>query len=405
MTQTMTQKQNILGTAPVGGLIRKFAIPSIISMLVTAAYNITDQIFIGNVVGMLGYAATNVAFPSVTFTMAFAQLVGIGTAAGFNKYRGVITNGNGSIFNQIYDPKGLNLEGNCITSDYYAYLAGIRQFANPEAIDINVFATPGIDYVNNTLLSQEAVSMIEEERGDAIYVMTTPDRPFGIKDSILYPDEVVSNLEDSDIDSSYAATYYPWVKYFDADNKKYIMLPPTKDVVRAMAYTDNTSYPWFAPAGIIRGGVECDSAQFITKLEDEDVLYDGRINPIKTFSVDGVKIWGQKTLYSEDTPLNRINVRRLMLRLKKLVIGASRRLIFEQNDATLKSQFESLVKPILDDIKSKRGIYDYRLEIQDSPEARDMLMLPVVLHVKPTKALEYISINFVISPESTRFEE
>ena len=88
MTQTMTQKQNILGTAPVGGLIRKFAIPSIISMLVTAAYNITDQIFIGNVVGMLGNAATNVAFPSVTFTMAFAQLVGIGTAAGFNMCMG-----------------------------------------------------------------------------------------------------------------------------------------------------------------------------------------------------------------------------------------------------------------------------------------------------------------------------
>ena len=323
-----------------------------------------------------------------------------------NKYKGVITNGNGSIFNQIYDIDGLNLTGKCITSDYYAYLAGIRQFMNPEAVDINVFATPGIDYVNNTLLSSEALTMIEEDRGDALYIMTTPDKPFGNGDNdMYYPDEVVENLFDTEIDSSYAATYYPWVKYYDNDNKVYINLPATKDVVRSLAYTDNTSYPWFAPAGIIRGGVECERAHFITKLEDEDTLYDGMINPIKTFATDGVKIWGQKTMYGEDTPLNRINVRRLMLRVKKLITGACRRLIFEQNDATVKAQFEGLVKPILDDIKAKRGIYDYRLEVQDSPEARDRMELPAVIYIKPTKALEYIDLTFVIMPESAKFDE
>lgn len=323
-----------------------------------------------------------------------------------NKYKGVITNGNGSIFNQIYDTDGLNLTGKCITSDYYAYLAGIRQFVNPEAVDINVFATPGIDYVNNTLLSSEALTMIEEDRGDALYIMTTPDKPFGNGDNdMYYPDEVVENLFDTEIDSSYAATYYPWVKYYDNDNKVYINLPATKDVVRSLAYTDNTSYPWFAPAGIIRGSVECERAHFITKLEDEDTLYDGMINPIKTFASDGVKIWGQKTMYGEDTPLNRINVRRLMLRVKKLITGACRRLIFEQNDATVKAQFEGLVKPILDDIKAKRGIYDYRLEVNDSPEARDRMELPAVIYIKPTKALEYISIDFVIMPESAKFDE
>ena len=323
-----------------------------------------------------------------------------------NKYKGVITNGNGSVFNQIHDTDGLNLTGKCITSDYYAYLAGIRQFMNPEAVDINVFATPGIDYVNNTLLSSEALTMIEEDRGDALYIMTTPDKPFGNGDNdMYYPDEVVENLFDTEIDSSYAATYYPWVKYYDNDNKVYINLPATKDVVRSLAYTDNTSYPWFAPAGIIRGGVECERAHFITKLEDEDTLYDGMINPIKTFATDGVKIWGQKTMYGEDTPLNRINVRRLMLRVKKLITGACRRLIFEQNDATVKAQFEGLVKPILDDIKAKRGIYDYRLEVQDSPEARDRMELPAVIYIKPTKALEYIDLTFVIMPESAKFDE
>ena len=323
-----------------------------------------------------------------------------------NKYKGSILNGYGKNFAQINDAEALNLTGKCITSDYYAYLAGIRQFANPEAVDINVFATPGIDYVNNKYLSHEALSMIEEERGDALYIMTTPDKEFGNSDNdMLYPAEAVENLYQSEIDSSYAATYYPWVKYYDADNKVYINLPVTKDVVRSLAYTDNTSYPWFAPAGIIRGGVECEKAHFITKLEDEDMLYEGMINPVKTFASDGVKIWGQKTMYSGDTPLNRINVRRLMLRVKKLISGACRRLIFEQNDATVKAQFESLVKPILNDIKSKRGIYDYRLEIQDSPEARDRMELPAVIYIKPVKSLEYISIDFVIMPESAKFEE
>lgn len=329
-----------------------------------------------------------------------------GDAFKANKYQGKVTHGFGANFSQINNPDGLELSGKCITSDYYAYLAGARQFCNPEAVDINVFATPGIDYVNQKMLSQEILDMIEEERGDAIYVMTTPDKPYGNSDAdMYYPAEVVSNLEDAEIDSSYAATYYPWVKYYDADNSVYINLPATKDVVTAMAYTDNVSYPWFAPAGTVRGSVDCERAHFITKLEDEDMLYEGMINPIKTFAQDGVKIWGQKTMYSADTPLNRINVRRLMLRVKKLITGACRRLIFEQNDATVKAQFEGLVKPNLDDIKSKRGIYDYRLEVNDSAEARDRLELPAVIYIKPTKALEYIDLSFVIMPESVAFNE
>ena len=318
-----------------------------------------------------------------------------------NKYAGQISQN----FTQINDPDGLELSGTCITSDYYAYLAAARQFCNKEAVDVNLFVTPGIDYVNQTLLSQEILDMVEEERGDVLYVMTTPGYPSGAKNEMYYADEVVANLESAEIDSNYAATYYPWVKYFDADNKKYINLPATKDAVSAMAYTDNVSYPWFAPAGTVRGAVECERAAFITKLEDEDTLYEGMINPVKTFAVDGVKIWGQKTMYSADTPLNRINVRRLMLRMKKLIEGACRRLIFEQNDVTVKSQFEGLVKPILDDIKTKRGIYDYRLEVNDSAEARDRLELPAVIYIKPTKALEYIDLSFVIMPESVAFNE
>lgn len=324
-----------------------------------------------------------------------------------NKYKGLIINGLGRNFGEITYPEGLNLNGTAINSDYYAFLAGARQFANPTEYEINVFATPGIDYVNDNFLSQEILDMIEDERGDAIYVMTTPDKPYGASDSVVdmySADDVVSNLEDSDVDSSYATTFYPWVKYFDAANNVYINLPATKDVVRNFAYTDNIKYPWFAPVGFERGSVECAKAHYVTKLDDEDTLYSGLINPVKTFAQDGVKLWGNMTMYSKDTPLNRVNVRRLMLRVKKLIEQACRVLIFEPNDNTVRQQFLSLVNPILSDIRANRGITDFRIDVDNSQEAIDRHELPATIWIKPTPTLEWIDLTFVITPEGASFE-
>jgi hypothetical protein len=324
-----------------------------------------------------------------------------------NKYKGTIINGIGENFAEISSPEEYNLNGKAINSDYYAFLSGARQFANPSEIEINVFATPGIDYVNDNYLSQEILDMIEDERGDAIYVMTTPDKPFGMSDAVVdmyTPDEVVLNLEDSEVDSSYATTYYPWVKYFDADNNVYINLPATKDVVRNFAYTDNVKYPWFAPAGVERGSVECAKAHYVTKIEDEDTLYSGLVNPIKTFAQDGVKIWGNMTMYSKDTPLNRVNVRRLMLRVKKLIEQSCKVLVFEPNDNTVRQQFLSLVTPILSNIRGNRGISDFKIEVDNSKEAIDRHELPATIWIKPTPTLEYIDLTFVITPEGASFE-
>ena len=327
-----------------------------------------------------------------------------------SQYRGFINQGSGEgyAFNRIKDPDLLQLNQNGITSDWYAYLGAIRQFANPESSDINVFATPGIDYVNNKLLVEEAIEMVEEERADSIYVVTTPDKPSGAGDYVdeMYtPDEAVGNLEDSEIDSNYTCTYYPWVKYLDQDNNQYIYLPATKDAVRNFAQTDNTAYPWFAPAGISRGNVDCVRAHFITKLADEDVLYDGRINPIKTFAQDGPKIWGQKNLQINESQLNRIAVRRLLLRMRKLIAISCIGLIFEPNDATVKQSFLSTVTPIMDSIRSNRGISDYRIEINDTIETRERRELPVKIYFKPYNALEYITIDFILTPEGVSFDD
>ena len=325
-----------------------------------------------------------------------------------SQYRGYIANnGEGYTFNKIQNPELLGLNQNGITSDWYAYLSGIRQFANPEANDINVFATPGIDYVNQKLLVEEAIEMIEEERADSIYVITTPDKPSGSGDYVdeMYtPEDAVANLDDTEIDSNYSCTYYPWVKYLDQDNNQYIFLPPTKDAVRNFAQTDNQTYPWFAPAGINRGDVDCVRAKFITKLADEDTLYEGRINPIKTFAQDGPKIWGQKNLQINESQLNRIAVRRLLLRLRKLVAISCIGLIFEPNDTTVKQSFISTVTPILDSIRSNRGISDYRIEVNDSVESRERRELPAKIYFKPYNALEYITIDFVLTPEGVSFD-
>lgn len=328
----------------------------------------------------------------------------------FTKYKGYVNtaSGEGYSFNKIQDPSALGLEGSCLTSDYYAYLAGIKQFSNPEAVDVNVFATPGIDYVNNLSLVEEAIEMIEEERADSLYVVTTPDKPKGAsdyEDEMYTPEDAVSNLEDSNIDSNYTCTYYPWVKYLDTENNQYINLPVTKDVVRNLAMTDNQSFAWYAPAGVSRGTVDCVRAHFITKVGDEDVLYEGRINPVKTFASDGVKIWGQKNLQVNESQLDRIAIRRLLLRLRKLISISCIGLIFEPNDATTKKSFLSTVTPILDNMRSNRGISDYRIEVTDTAETRERRELPCKIYIKPIQALEWITIDFVVTPESVSFDD
>ena len=330
----------------------------------------------------------------------------------YQKYRGSLNrySGKGVSFDVLNDTEayGFDADTKAINSDYYAYLYAIRQFANPNSIDINVLATPGIDYVNQKSLVNEVIEMIETERADSVYVVTTPDKPKGAGDDVteMYsPDEAVSNLKDSEIDSNYTCTYYPWVKYFDQDNSQYIYLPPTKDIVRNFAYTDNTTYPWFAAAGWNRGDVSGVRPKKNLKLNEQDVLYEGRINFINNFPDEGMKLWGDKNLQVHESQMNRISKRRLLLRIRKLIAIACIGLIFDPNDGTTAASFEAAVKPILQDIVAKRGLIDFRIEVDDSQEARDALTLPATIFLKLQPNLEYIDINMVITPNGVSFDD
>ena len=139
-------------------------------------------------------------------------------------------------------------------------------------------------------------------------------------------------------DSNYSCTYYPWVQINDSENNVLIFVPPTRDVVRNIALTDNIAFPWFAVAGVQRGDVDAIQARKKLTQADRDLLYAARINPITTFTSDGIKIWGNKTLQVADTALNRINVRRLLLQARKLISAVAIRLLFEQNDTIVRNR-------------------------------------------------------------------
>jgi len=294
-------------------------------------------------------------------------------------------------------------------TDYYAYLDAINTFQNPEAVNINVFATPGIDYINHSNLVEETIEMIEADRADSLYVTTTPDysmnaNTFNVT-NIVQPQEAVDNLDATGIDSNYTATYYPWVQLRDNDNNVQLYLPPTYDVMRNIALTDNIAFPWFASAGYTRGIVNAVKARKKLTLDERDILYKGRINPIATYSDVGTIIWGNKTLQVRESALDRINVRRLLLQARKLISAVAVRLLFEQNDEQVRNEFLDLVNPILDSIRRERGLTDFRVVLSDDPSLIDQNTLSGKIYIKPTRSLEFIDIEFLITPTGANFED
>ena len=295
-------------------------------------------------------------------------------------------------------------------TDYYAYLLGIRSFANPEAVNINVFVTPGIDLYYNSNLVEDTIEMIEFERADSLYVTTIPDYNLFLPtttgtDGLIYPQEAVNILEESGIDSNYTATYYPWVLTRDSVNNTQIYIPATAEVTRNLALTDNIAFPWFAAAGYTRGIVNSVKARKKLTQEDRDVLYVGRINPIATFADVGTVIWGNKTLQVRESALDRINVRRLLLQARKLISAVSVRLLFDQNDEQVRQDFLNAVNPILDSIRRDRGLYDFRVTVSSDTEDLDKNQLVGKIYIKPTRSLEFIDITFYITPTGASFED
>jgi hypothetical protein len=323
---------------------------------------------------------------------------------GWDIYRRTRTYGDGFIFGKTTYSAGSDTNGGVLShtvgnSDYYAYLQGINTYANPEAIDINLFATPGINWNDHSSLVNQAIDIIENDRADSLYIINSPNFT-----GTTGTAEVVSAIQDLALDSNYSATYWPWIQVRDTDNATQLYIPPTGEVLKNIALTDNVAYPWFAVAGYSRGIVNSIKASKKLTLDDRDELYKNRINPIATFSDTGTIIWGNKTLQVRESALDRINVRRLLLRARKLISAVAVRLLFEQNDDQVRQEFLRLVNPILESIKKERGLYDFRVTVSNDPEDIDANTLRGKIYVKPTRALEFIDVEFVITPTGASFE-
>lgn len=288
-----------------------------------------------------------------------------------------------------------------------AFKAALDEIANPEVVDINVLATPGVDFSNNTTIVRYALDIVEE-RTDAIYVMDAPRLTSGqVKGT---PEEVVSRLEATGIDSNYAATYWPWIQIEDPNSGKYTYQAPTMMAVQTYALTDNAAAPWFAPAGINRGlaGPQVVRADIRLNNNHRDTLYQGRVNPIATFVQQGVVIWGQKTLQVRQSALDRINIRRLLLQVRRLVSAASLTLLFEQNDQTLRDQFLAKVEPLLLQIQNQRGLTAFKVVMDDSnntPDTIDRNILVGKIQLQPTRTAEFIDLTFQVLPTGANFAD
>ena len=290
-----------------------------------------------------------------------------------------------------------------LTSDYYAYLSAIKTFDSKLSTPMTVIATPGIDAFDHSSLIEETIDMVEDvkERQDLLYIFTIPDVDYY---GNIYDENDVAAQIDGSFDSSFAASYWPWGQYQDAENNVLVWLPPTIDVCRNIATTGNNSYLWFAFAGVNRGTVKATYIRKKLKLSQSDVLYENRVNPVIYYPTEGTKIWGQKTMQIAETALNRINIRMVLNQAKTIIEKVTKKLVFDPNDDQIRTQFLEIVNPQLEAIKKQRGLTDFRIKIQDSAEIRDRLELPATILLKPTRALEYIELNFTITNTGVDFD-
>lgn len=280
-----------------------------------------------------------------------------------------------------------------------AYKICIDALANPDVYDINMLVIPGVIYSLHPYIVTQGINMCEN-RGDCFYVLD--GSPLGATISAT-----VSDVQD--LDTNYAGTYYPWVKIRDASSNKTIWAPPSVVMPNVFAFSDRVSAEWFAPAGLSRGGIDV-ALQVRTRVNqsNRDDLYEGRVNPIATFPGQGIVAWGQKTLQQEASALDRINVRRLLIAVKKFIASTSRYLVFEQNVESTRQRFLSIVNPYLQSVQERAGLYAFRVimdETNNTPDIIDRNILVGQLYLQPTRTAEFISLEFNILPTGATFPE
>jgi phage tail sheath protein FI len=280
-----------------------------------------------------------------------------------------------------------------------AYGNAISLLASANDYQFNVLVTPGLYYSDtNHKVSMSVALSNTENRGDSVYVMDLGNYAASASQVVITA---------NDIDSSYGAAYYPWLQTLDPATKQYVWVPASVMIPGVYAYNDRVSEPWFAPAGINRGGLST-VIRAASKLSQttRDNLYQGKVNPIATFPGQGVVVYGQKTLQTAASALDRINVRRLMIALKRTIGQIANGLVFQQNNAATRNAFLAQVNPYLETVQQRQGLYAFKVVMDDSinnAAVIDRNELVGQIYLQPTKTAEFIYLNFTLTPTGAVF--
>ena len=316
---------------------------------------------------------------------------------GFDGLNPAVTSSVGSAITAA-NSQGLDFTTS-LSSGSVAFKRAINAVSNPDEFDINLLVTPGIIHSIHSSVTNHVIDKVED-RADCFYIM----------DGSVYGRSIDNAVNDiKSLDSNYVATYYPWVKVIDETKNKPTWVPPSVVLPGVYANTDRVAHEWFAPAGLNRGGLQSvTEAQTRLTHSERDTLYENRINPIATFPGQGVVVFGQKTLQGKPSALDRINVRRLLIRLRKFIASTSRFLVFEQNTSATRSRFLNLVNPFLESVQANSGLTAFRVVMDESnngPDVVDRNQLVGQIFIQPTRTAEFIVLDFVVQPTGAAFAD
>jgi phage tail sheath protein FI len=307
-----------------------------------------------------------------------------------------------TVINKGVDITAANAQGfdlsTTTSTGYVAYMTQINALSNADQYDMNLVVAPGLIREYHPTLVGNLLEMVEN-RGDAFYIMDGTGFSATISD-------VTSQAQA--VDSNYAAIYYPWVKAVNTNTNKLMAVPPSVLLPAVYAANDRITAEWYAPAGLNRGGL-AGAVAVLNRLtqSDRDVLYEAKVNPIAQFPGQGIVAFGQKTLQDKSSALDRINVRRLLLTVRKYIASASRYLVFEQNTSETRQRFLNIVNPYLEGIQQRQGLYSFRVQMDEALNTPDMIdrnILKGAIFLQPTKTAEFIIIDFNILPTGATFE-
>jgi phage tail sheath protein FI len=322
---------------------------------------------------------------------AYTSSIPINKSGSFSGATGTIR-GGAKFYNDISNTDTQGLTGGC-------YDNMINLLSNTDDFKFNILLTPGlIDSFPTHVGSISSIITNTQNRGDNIYVVD----PVGYGKVVSEAVAAASSLN-----TSYAAMYWPWCQIVDPSTGNLVYVPASTVIGGVYAYNDSVAEPWFAPAGINRGGLS-QVVRVEQKLSaaNRDILYNGKVNPIATFPGTGIVVYGQKTLQTRASALDRVNVRRLLIALKSYISQVALNLVFEQNTIATRNQFLGQVNPYLTSVQQRQGLYAFKVimdESNNTPDVIDRNELMGKIFVQPTKTAEFIYLDFNITPTGATF--